>query len=323
MGSMSNTTCPICSNTNLESIYNIPCDRFDNSLLYQTIKLVSCIKCGHVFNYLTEIELDNLNQYYNGEYKNCNESSTTKRMDSIRKEQLSFFLNNYNSVKIVDQSLEHISNLNTAFNCDEQYLCIGVPDASEYSLYKFFEPYWIIMREHIQHFDSAHLVLLAELQGFEIEKILKDSMPIMSEVMQMPVLTILFKHSSSKPYSIFNCKNNLFLLKNTIYDYVNTSIVKLEKAIKKIPKDKIVYFWGIGREFLFVNKFFNNFPYKILVDNNKYKQEMLTINNLKIYNEDALEDIKDNSVVITATAHRELLKSKLLKTNFKGRIFDI
>ena len=65
-----NITCPICSNTSIEPIYDISCDRFDTSFLYQTIKLVYCIKCGHVFNYLTETELNNLNKYYNeGAYK--------------------------------------------------------------------------------------------------------------------------------------------------------------------------------------------------------------------------------------------------------------
>ena len=59
-----NTTCPLCSNTTIEPIYDISCDRFDTSFLYQTIKLVYCIKCGHVFNYLTETELNNLNKYY-------------------------------------------------------------------------------------------------------------------------------------------------------------------------------------------------------------------------------------------------------------------
>jgi len=320
MDLMSSTTCPICFNTNIELIYDISCDRFDTSFLYQTIKLVYCIKCGHVFNYLTETELNNLNKYYNEEYKNCNESSTTQRLDSIRKEQLSSFLHGYESVKVIDQSLEHISNPNTVFNCDEQYLCIGVPDATEYASYNFFEPYWVIMREHIQHFDLPHLTLLSRIQGFEIEKILRGSMPIMSESMQMPVLTILLKHTNNKKY---NYGHDLCVLKNTIKDYINTSIVKLEKTITKIPKDKIIYFWGIGREFLFVNKFFNDFPHKILVDNNKYKQEMLTINGIKIYNEDILEGIENDSVVIAATAHRELLRNKLLKINFQGRIFDI
>ena len=44
---------------------------------------------------------------------------------------------------------------------DDGYLCIGIPDASRYDKMYFFDFFWFLIREHIQHFDIEHLKLLA------------------------------------------------------------------------------------------------------------------------------------------------------------------
>ena len=321
---MSSTTCPICFNTNIDLIYNIPCSIFDQSYLYENIKIVSCNHCGHVFNSLTETELNNLNKYYNEEYKNCNENSTTKKIDNGREEQLTKFLHGYQSVHVIDLSIEHISTPHTIFeNITEPYLSIGAPDSVRYPEYTFFNPYWIIMREHIQHFDLLHLLLLAEMHKFKLENFNLSSIPLMNKTMEIPIITVLFKRVDHEVQSQ-NIDKDFFILKTIIKNYIECSIYNLKESLTKIPTNKHVYFWGIGREFLFINKFLNPNINKILIDNNEYKQNNLTIGGIKIQDESLLKLADSNSILIlTATAHKEVLKRKLKTFNFKGKVYSI
>ena len=64
--------CPICQVSDSETIHTIDCGNLDNSKLYSIVRLKNCLRCGHVFNDLSQDELDGLNNYYNVEYAPTN-----------------------------------------------------------------------------------------------------------------------------------------------------------------------------------------------------------------------------------------------------------
>ena len=63
-----NSKCPVCGFLKGASLADIPCGDFDGSSLYPVIKIIACVRCGHVFNKLTAREAKNLAVYYNQEY---------------------------------------------------------------------------------------------------------------------------------------------------------------------------------------------------------------------------------------------------------------
>ncbi len=79
------------------------------------------------------------------------------------------FKDNSFDIIILDQVLEHLSNLKLAMKEIKRVLTkgglcyIGVPDSERYN-----DIYFYISREHIQHFNIINLKLLAQLTGFEL-----------------------------------------------------------------------------------------------------------------------------------------------------------
>lgn len=70
--------CPICNSNKTTNMLNLECGNFDNSALYQSVKINVCAKCGHVYNRLSLDEIDGLIKYYNEEYALLNLASTDK-----------------------------------------------------------------------------------------------------------------------------------------------------------------------------------------------------------------------------------------------------
>lgn len=60
--------CPICKSENKEIILSFNCGKFDGSRLYRTVRIASCLFCGHIFNDLEDNEKEDLNEYYDKEY---------------------------------------------------------------------------------------------------------------------------------------------------------------------------------------------------------------------------------------------------------------
>jgi len=188
---------------------------------------------------------------------------------------------------------------------------------------KFFKPFWVIMREHIHHFDVTHMMLLAGINGFKIARTEHGHMPIMSESMRMPVLTILFEAYGKDDIANF-LSVSFSELKDSIGKYVDSGVAAVERIAALLPKNKQICFWGIGREFMFINKFFSEYKNKVLVDNNSYKQTM-TVEGLKVHDESVLGSLdKDAYVIITAMAHKDVLHKKLIEEyKFGGYSVDL
>ncbi len=243
------------------------------------------------------------------------------------------FENTLFDLLIIDQVMEHLINPRKAFQEAGRVLkrnglfCIGVPNASEYSNHYFFDFYWFLMREHIQHFDLTHLEMLANSEGFELLKYNFTETPMMSEKMILPNLNVIFKYTGINKNT--NSETQKRLLSINIKDYISIEQKKLNKKkriFNKLSKQNIpLYVWGIGREFLYLydNTDLKNCNIKKLLDANKYKQKNHTISGVKIFDPSDTIHISDNTIlVITAIAHQESIKKDLQTKGFQGKILD-
>ena len=73
--------CVVCGEKESEIILNLDCGGFDNSPLYETVTVVSCKKCNHIYNLLTDTQVTGLYEYYSNEYSQANIESPNKNGD--------------------------------------------------------------------------------------------------------------------------------------------------------------------------------------------------------------------------------------------------
>lgn len=399
--------CPLCQCNKIKILLNLNAGNFDNSKLYQKIKICSCSNCGNIFNGLTHEEYDGIIDYYNNEYAPANiggaslggdrpgsrneytenrhkelynlfkpsVQSNIKILDigcamggmlsflydegfrnlygidlttkylNIAKENKNLkiefgsaeeipFEDNCFDLLIIDQVMEHLINPRKAFQEAKRVLkkdglfCIGVPNAEKYSELYFFDFYWFLMREHIQHFDLTHLEFLANSEGFELVNFSFTNMPMMSEKMILPNLNVVFRYTGV----IKNTKQGLKkdYLSFDIERYIRTELAKLNRKkeifYNLMKKNIPIYIWGIGREFfyLYENSDLRNCNIKKLLDSNKYKQEMHTVYGMKVSDTSKISlATKDSILIITAIAHKDAIQKIAIQQGFKGTIIDI
>ncbi len=242
------------------------------------------------------------------------------------------FENNKFDIVYLDQVLEHTIKPNDIFKEVKRvlkkngYFCIGVPNAMNYSKNYIFDFFWFLMKEHIHHFDIKHLSYLAQKNGFELIDVKFNETPMMSGNVFLPNINVIFKYTA-------NYKNMIkkdFELHNNLKEYFDIEFYRLNKKselIKEIiNKQKDIYFWGIGREFLYL---LANTELKIeniykLLDGNEYKRKSLKIKDRSIDSPNILKNSKEDSVlVISAAAYGETIKKAALSLGFKGEIIVI
>lgn len=73
--------CPVCNHNRSQMLLKLDCGNFDNSPLYETVRVKSCEKCGHIYNDLSKEEYTGLLKYYNEEYAPININSGDKEGD--------------------------------------------------------------------------------------------------------------------------------------------------------------------------------------------------------------------------------------------------
>lgn len=235
---------------------------------------------------------------------------------------------------VLDQVMEHLVEPIQAFReanrvlVEGGLLCIAVPDASRYDEMYFFDFYWFIMREHVQHFDVEHLKLLAEMEGFELVGFSKTETPMMTEKMMLPNLNVIFRLSGET--SRLNITENCFTLKKEIEQYIANDFKKLNKKRSIIDdlvvSQKPIYVWGIGREFLYLYEAtgLKNCNIVGLIDANPYKQKKFTVDGKKIKDKSILEKATSNSaLIISAIAHTEQIKIELSEIGYCGQIVRV
>jgi SAM-dependent methyltransferase len=236
-------------------------------------------------------------------------------------------------VIVAEQVLEHLLYPRKALREARRvlkhhgWLCIGVPDASRYADFPFFDFYWLLLREHIQHFDIGHLNLLAKDEGFELVEYRRNSHAVMSDKMIMPNLCAVFRVNDSTPRRQ-NQATSKRELRRHLTDYISGETVKRAKRssglVQLAQGRRPVYAWGIGREFLYL---YESAGFKYcnivgLIDQNPYKQALQTVNGIRMVSpEDLLAADRDSLLLITAVAHAESIEHTLKSLGFRGRTF--
>lgn len=244
------------------------------------------------------------------------------------------FSENYFDCLVIDQVMEHLVEPINAFKEAKRVLreggffCIAVPDASRYDEKYFFDFYWFIMREHIQHFDIEHLKLLAAQEGFELIDSKQSETIMMSEKMILPNLNLIFRSTGQR--SKINITSECLNLTKEMKKYVANDFEKLKK--KKIIIDGLikskrrVYAWGIGREFLYLYESAGLKECNIcgLIDANPVKQNNFLLNWKKISDSSILNKSTAGSVlIITAIAHTTQIQKKLQEIGYLGEVLAL
>lgn len=243
------------------------------------------------------------------------------------------FNNNSFDLLVMDQVLEHIVEPRKAFQEAKRVLVdgglfyIGIPDASRYDKTYFFDFFWFLMREHIQHFDIEHMKLLAEQEGFELIGFSKSETPMMSEKMLLPNLNVIFRLTGEM--NRLNINEDYFKLKKEIEHYIADDFKKLNKKRKIIDglvaSQKPVYAWGIGREFLYLYESagLKNCNIVGLIDINPYKQNNFMLDGKKIIDRTILNKATPNSIlIITAIAHTGQIEKTLQGIDYSGEVLE-
>ena len=235
---------------------------------------------------------------------------------------------------LMDQVIEHSVEPVKVFReakrvlTDNGLLCLGVPDAAKYSKIYFFDFYWFLMREHIQHFDIEHLKFLATSEGFKLVAFSESKTPMVSEKMILPNLNVVFRLIARKRE--LKITQNCFELKRKTERYITDNFKKLNQKRKIIDdlavSQKPLYVWGVGREFLYLYESagLKNCNIIGLIDSNFRKQKKFTVEGKKITDKSILKKAVPGSVlIISAIAHIKQIKEAILKIDYRGEILEI
>jgi L-malate glycosyltransferase len=397
--------CSVCNSSQSDSLLTLETGNLDGSPLYPEVRLVCCKSCGHVYNHISQSELDGLYEYYNEEYAPINlkvsQSSgdrpgSSDALTSTRFNQLFGYLENYlkpdhdfldvgcaaggfltflkdrgfNSLTGVDmtdnyvdqarkttsfqiekglaealpfeddsfdflvleQVMEHLINPGQAFQEAGRvlrrggFLCIGVPDAACYGDRQFFDYYWVLLREHLQHFDINHLQQLAHEEGFELLDFHQTDHQVMSERMVMPTLYGVFawKGKGEAQPKVTGHQDDL---KKSMTQYLAKEADHLEQRrllVQQLEKDQVpVYAWGVGREFEYLHAAAGLHRCRLegLIDLNSLKQEKHTVDGIPVSSAEILKDAPANAVLlVTAVAHTAPVMKAAEDSGFQGRI---
>jgi SAM-dependent methyltransferase len=239
-------------------------------------------------------------------------------------------------VVVMEQVMEHLYHPGKAFLearrvlKPQGILSIGVPDAARYGDCHFFDYYWILLREHIQHFDIAHLALLGQRFGFELLEYRETVHAIMTEQMRMPNLYAIFRRTEKTGSTI-----ETSLDKTRLGEKMKAYLVQ-EKAHQIVRRKQIealrqsrrpIYAWGIGREFLYLYESVGLKRCHIagLIDANPHKQKNAFVDHRPIQKAESLLPAApfDCVLMITALAHTAAITEAAKVLGFRGEILDI
>ena len=234
---------------------------------------------------------------------------------------------------VMDQFLEHVVHPKVIMQevyrvlSDDGTVVIGVPDAADYSRFDVFPFFYLILKEHIQHFDSRHIDFLSQLSGFSVVKTVKTVYPMHTLDMKMSNLYVVLKKTKiQKVQLLFDPKK---LLKEKLIGYIASCdkilIHHMDKIKREMTACDFVYFWGIGREFFLIYSMLNEDEKQkcLLVDANINKQKAHSVDKKNILSPEILLDGAQGLVIVTAIYHTKTIKDALDKSSFVGKIYTL
>lgn len=324
-----NKTGDIPGSTNANSInrYNTLFNNISGFLKEDSMVLDIGCAAGGFLNYLKDKGCKNL---YGLEFSKTYVKKAEKIDGLIIKEGVAEdipFTEKFDII-IADQVVEHLFDPGIIFSQAKKVLkpggivCISVPNARLYEDNFFFDFYWFLMREHVQHFDFDHLKDLASKFGFLAESVSYSTTPMLSDEVTLPNMTVLFK--------LYGRDGEVPVYWNTLINSTKKYIDKCYQSLanRKIKIDKIVALneplciWGVSREFMYLYKNTNlkNCNIVALVDDTPHKQTR-TFMGMKIMSSSEISNLPEGTnMLITAFAHKDTLRNELKSLNFRGKV---
>lgn len=232
---------------------------------------------------------------------------------------------------VIEQVLEHLVHPRRAFEEARRVLrsggilCIGVPDAARYKETPFFDYYWLLLREHIQHFDVRHLSLLAARAGFELCDVQHTTHAVMSEQMRMPNLCVVFRKRGLRDDRIEDAT-----VTDGMADYLFQERMRANQRQRLFADSaasrRQLFAWGIGREFfsLYASAGLGNCNLVGLVDSNPFKQRSWSVGGLRVTDPEKTlpEASADSLLLITAVAHTASITAAARRCGFRGEVYS-
>jgi len=236
----------------------------------------------------------------------------------------------YFDIICMDQVLEHVYDVGKVFDEINRvikpngFLCVSLPNASKYHKKYFFDFYFFLLKEHIQHFDLSHLKFIGNLKNFKYVEHKNSDLEERPAKIIFPNLTVVFQLHSPIKIKTGNIKK----LKKILQKYTKKEYIKLKKKQNIINnlKQTPLYIWGIHREFFYLWKNTNLSKCNIqgLIDSNKHKQENFKVDSILIQDKKILKKAsKDSVVLITAFAHVDKIKKEIKELGFKGKFINV
>lgn len=233
----------------------------------------------------------------------------------------------YPQVICLSHLLEHLYDLQSVIQSlsnnlkEGGYVFIEVPDASNYSTARVYDGFWLLMREHINHFDLHHLESLMGLHGFEIVYSSETLMPYNSNL-RYPSLIALFRKTSNRNHIISRSDQ----LEVAFAKYVEDEMHEIKKTAKKVneirEKGKNISVWGVGAEFFSTYSFtsLKDMDIQFLIDMNPNKQNH-RLNGIPISSQDIENKLQNSQIILVFSVfrHHEIEKA-ILGMGFTGEI---
>jgi hypothetical protein len=238
-------------------------------------------------------------------------------------------------VVVLEQVLEHLADPARGLREARRVLrtggivCVGVPDAARYAERRFFDYYWLLLREHIQHFDVHHLDWCAARAGLEPAGHRHGAHAVMGEKMVMPNLYAIY-HWSGSAAAAAAPGPDLGKLEPQMLEYLREESARQEEKSLRIAglaaSRRPVYAWGVGREFLYLYESagLKDCTLAGLIDMNPRKRKVGSVGGMRIGDEGLLREAPAGSwLLITAVAHADVIARRARVLGFRGEWFDL
>jgi SAM-dependent methyltransferase len=237
-------------------------------------------------------------------------------------------------VVVLEQVLEHLINPVRAVReakrvlRNDGLLCIGVPDAERYQEYYFFDFYWLLLREHVQHFDLFHLDALGRQEGFELCNHRAAALAVMSDRMVMPNLSAVFQVRQGRITKNRSSESGA-LSRTRMTEYISAQQARRSEKMRRIEalaaSQRPACIWGIGREFLYLYESagLKRCGIAALVDANPFKQRSCSVQGVPVADPACIvgDSTAESVLVVTAIAHEAEIIKRARSMGFKGDIF--